>query len=126
MRDAREQPSGSPAIHLVAYRVLARIGCTTANIAANVDAITGGFVKLHADTVPFLVWVPTATTTMQVQGQFIQTIERRQGLKVAAPEEIVWRNGWVDDAQLERLARPLAKSGYGEYLLGLLREKALR
>ena len=67
-------PSGSPAIHLVAYRVLARIGCTTANIAANVDAITGGFPKLHADTVPFLVWVPTATTNTQVQGQFIQTI----------------------------------------------------
>ena len=54
--------------------------------------------------------------------QFIQTIERRQGLKVASPEEIAWRNGWVDDAALERLAGPLAKSGYGQYLLGLLRD----
>ncbi|HNW03094.1 MAG TPA: glucose-1-phosphate thymidylyltransferase, partial [Burkholderiaceae bacterium] len=51
------------------------------------------------------------------------TIEHRQGLKVAAPEEIVWRHGWIDDAQLQRLAAPLAKSSYGQYLLRLLKEK---
>ena len=67
-------------------------------------------------------WLDTGThESMLEASQFIQTIERRQGLKVAAPEEIVWRNGWIDDRQLERLAQPLAKSGYGEYLLGLLR-----
>jgi glucose-1-phosphate thymidylyltransferase len=55
--------------------------------------------------------------------QFIQTIERRQGLKVAAPEEISWRNGWISDGDLEKLAAPLAKSGYGQYLRGLLDEK---
>ncbi|WP_301102212.1 glucose-1-phosphate thymidylyltransferase RfbA [Propionivibrio sp.] len=71
-------------------------------------------------------WLDTGThESMLEASQFIQTIERRQGLKVAAPEEIVWRNGWVDDAQLERLAQPLAKSGYGDYLLGLLHEKVL-
>jgi len=69
-------------------------------------------------------WLDTGThESMLEASQFIQTIERRQGLKVAAPEEIVWRHGWVDDAQLERLAQPLAKSGYGQYLLGLLHEK---
>jgi glucose-1-phosphate thymidylyltransferase len=52
----------------------------------------------------------------------VQTLEQRQGLKVAAPEEVAWRNGWINDAQLLALARPLAKSRYGEYLAGLLRE----
>jgi glucose-1-phosphate thymidylyltransferase len=55
--------------------------------------------------------------------QFIQTIEKRQGLKVAAPEEIAWRHGWIDDARLEQLAQALGKSGYGQYLFGLLRER---
>lgn len=69
-------------------------------------------------------WLDTGThESMLEASQFIQTIERRQGLKVAAPEEIVWRNGWIDDRQLERLAQPLAKSGYGEYLLGLLSDE---
>jgi glucose-1-phosphate thymidylyltransferase len=57
--------------------------------------------------------------------QFIHTIENRQGLKVACPEEIAWRNGWIDDARLEQAARLLAKSGYGHYLLGLLRDRVL-
>jgi len=69
-------------------------------------------------------WLDTGThESMLEAGQFIHTIEKRQGLKVACPEEIVWRNGWVDDAQLERLAQPLGKSGYGEYLRVLLHEK---
>jgi glucose-1-phosphate thymidylyltransferase len=69
-------------------------------------------------------WLDTGThESMLEASQFIHTIENRQGLKVAAPEEIAWRSGWIDDAQLERLARPLAKSGYGQYLLRLLTEK---
>ncbi len=69
-------------------------------------------------------WLDTGThESMLEASQFIQTIERRQGLKVAAPEEIVWRNGWIDDGELERLAQPLAKSGYGQYLLGLLTDE---
>ncbi len=69
-------------------------------------------------------WLDTGThESMLEASQFIYTIENRQGLKVAAPEEIVWRHGWIDDAQLMRLATPLAKSGYGKYLLRLLKEK---
>jgi glucose-1-phosphate thymidylyltransferase len=69
-------------------------------------------------------WLDTGThESMLEASQFIYTIEKRQGLKVAAPEEIVWRHGWIDDAQLRALAHPLAKSGYGQYLLRLLDQK---
>jgi glucose-1-phosphate thymidylyltransferase len=68
-------------------------------------------------------WLDTGTHDSLLEaGQFIATLEKRQGFKVACPEEIAWRNGWIDDAQLERLAEPLKKSGYGTYLLQLLRE----
>lgn len=67
-------------------------------------------------------WLDTGThESFQEAGNFIQTVEKRQGLKIACPEEIAWRNGWIDDEQLERLAAPLVKSGYGNYLLTLLR-----
>lgn len=66
-------------------------------------------------------WLDTGTHASLMQaGQFIATLEERQGLKIACPEEIAWRHGFIDAAQLERLAKPLAKSGYGAYLLGLL------
>jgi glucose-1-phosphate thymidylyltransferase len=71
-------------------------------------------------------WLDTGThDSLLDAGQFIQTLERRQGLRIACPEEIAWRNGWISDTQLEELARPLARSGYGEYLLDLLRSKVL-
>ncbi len=69
-------------------------------------------------------WLDTGThESMLEASHFIQTIEKRQGLKVAAPEEIAWRHGWIDDAKLEQLAQSLAKSGYGQYLLGLLHDR---
>ncbi len=69
-------------------------------------------------------WLDTGTHESLLEAsQFIQTIEKRQGLKVACPEEIAWRQGWITSQDLERLAAPLAKSGYGKYLLDLLNDK---
>jgi glucose-1-phosphate thymidylyltransferase len=68
-------------------------------------------------------WLDTGTHDSLLEAsQFIATLERRQGLKVACVEEIAWRNGFIDDAQLEKLAQPLAKNGYGQYLQRLLKE----
>ena len=68
-------------------------------------------------------WLDTGTHESLVEASnFIQTIERRQGLKVACPEEIAFRKGFIDAAQLERLAQPLIKSGYGQYLQRLLKD----
>jgi glucose-1-phosphate thymidylyltransferase len=69
-------------------------------------------------------WLDTGTHDSLLEaGQFIATLERRQALKVACPEELAFRNGWIDAAQLQALAAPLAKNGYGQYLLKLLAEK---
>ncbi|ACF12124.1 glucose-1-phosphate thymidylyltransferase [Chlorobaculum parvum NCIB 8327] len=69
-------------------------------------------------------WLDTGThDSFQEAGNFIETIEKRQGLKVACLEEIAWRNKWIDDAGLEALARPLLKNQYGEYLWNLLQKK---
>jgi glucose-1-phosphate thymidylyltransferase len=69
-------------------------------------------------------WLDTGTHESLLEAShFIETIERRQGLKVACPEEIAWRMGYISAARLRLLARPLAKSGYGEYLLQCLSEK---
>jgi len=73
-----------------------------------------------------LAWLDTGThDSLLDAAQFIQTLERRQGLKVACPEELAWRMGWISDRELEALAEPLCKSGYGEYLLGILRDPVL-
>jgi len=69
-------------------------------------------------------WLDTGTHESLLEAStFIETIERRQGLKIACPEEIAFRLGYIDAAQLEALARPLAKSGYGQYLLRMLSER---
>jgi glucose-1-phosphate thymidylyltransferase len=74
-----------------------------------------------------MAWLDTGTHESLLEAsQYIETIERRQGLKIACPEEIAWRLKWIDDAQLEALGLALAKNGYGKYLLGLLREPSLR
>ena len=69
-------------------------------------------------------WLDTGTHASLLEaGQFIATLEKRQGLKVACPEEIAFRQGWIGEAELESLAAPLSKNGYGQYLQRLLIEK---
>ena len=70
-----------------------------------------------------MAWLDTGTfDSLQEAGAYIRTLEQRQGLKVGCPEEVAWRQGWIDRSQLEKLAQPLLKSGYGRYLLQLLNE----
>lgn len=69
-------------------------------------------------------WLDTGTHDSLLEaGQFIATLEKRQGLKVACPEEVAFRAGWIDAAQLEALAQPMRKNGYGQYLLQLLKDR---
>jgi len=69
-------------------------------------------------------WLDTGTHDSLLEAsQFIQTLEKRQGLKICCPEEIAWRQGYIDADQLRRLAQPLAKNGYGQYLLQVLAEQ---
>jgi glucose-1-phosphate thymidylyltransferase len=68
-------------------------------------------------------WLDTGTHDSLLEaGQFIQSLEKRQGLKICCPEEIAWRSGWIDDAQLAALAEQSRASGYGDYLLDILRD----
>ena len=72
-----------------------------------------------------MAWLDTGTHESLLEAsQYIETIERRQGLKIACPEEIAYRLGYIDAAALEQLGQALAKNGYGQYLLGLLRDPA--
>jgi glucose-1-phosphate thymidylyltransferase len=71
-------------------------------------------------------WLDTGTHDSMLQAaNFVQTIEERQGLKISSPEEIAWRMNYINDEELENLALPLQKSGYGNYLLELLKKKGI-
>jgi glucose-1-phosphate thymidylyltransferase len=82
--------------------------------------------QLHVETMGRgYAWLDTGTHDSLLEAsQFIATLEKRQGLKVASPEEVAFRAGWISATQLEKLAAPLLKNGYGQYLMGLLRETA--
>ena len=74
-----------------------------------------------------MAWLDTGTHDSLLEASlFVQTLEHRQSLKIACPEEVSWRMGWIDSAQLEALAQPLLKSGYGEYLMDILRFRDLK
>ena len=86
------------------------------------------FLELDALTVEVMgrgtAWLDTGTHESLLEAShFIETIERRQGLKIACPEEIAYREGYIDEKQLEKLAEPQAKSGYGEYLQRVLADR---
>jgi glucose-1-phosphate thymidylyltransferase len=71
-------------------------------------------------------WLDTGTHDSLLEAsQFIATLERRQGLKIACPEEIAWRKGWISSEQVERLAQSMVPNGYGQYLLRMLAEREL-
>jgi len=87
----------------------------------NAAYLARGDLKIHVLS-RGTAWLDTGThESLLGASQFIQVLAERQGLKVACPEEIAWRMGYLDDEGLERLAAPLVKSGYGEYLLDLVK-----
>jgi glucose-1-phosphate thymidylyltransferase len=93
-----------------------------------ITAVNKAYLERGALNVQILqrgyAWLDTGThESLLDAGQFIATLEHRQGLKIACPEEIAWRNGFIDGEQLAKLAEPLSKSGYGQYLRRLLKER---
>ena len=93
-----------------------------------ITAVNAAYLERGALNVELLgrgyAWLDTGTHDSLLEaGQFIATLEKRQGLKVACPEEIAYRSGWIDAEQLERLAQPLKKNGYGQYLLQVLSDR---
>ena len=82
----------------------------------------GASTRLHPATLAISKQLLAVYDSLLDAGQFIATLERRQGLKIACPEEIAFRNGFITAEQLEKLAQRLAKNGYGQYLQRLLRE----
>ena len=92
-----------------------------------ITAVNQAYLDLNQLNVQIMqrgyAWLDTGTHDSLLEAsQFIATLEHRQGLKIACLEEIAWRNGYIDAAQFEKLAQPLAKNGYGQYMLRLLKE----
>ena len=95
-----------------------------------ITAVNQAYLKLAQLKVQIMqrgyAWLDTGTHDSLLEAsQFIATLEHRQGLKIACPEEIAWRQNWITDADLEKLAQPLAKNGYGKYLQNILIERIL-
>ena len=92
-------------------------------VTAALQTLSSGSVE-PSDTKPGMAWLDTGThNSLLDAANFIRVVEERQGLKIACPEEIAYRMGYIDAEQLLALAKPLLKSGYGVYLEGLLNER---
>ena len=90
-----------------------------------ITSVNGRYLEMNALNVEILgrgsAWLDTGSfETLLQAGQFVQTLEARQGLSIACPEEIAWRHGWIDDAKISDIGRSLAKNSYGQYLLQIL------
>ena len=95
------------------------------SLVADADVVVHFAAESHNDNSlddpsPFIHTNVVGTFTLLEASQFVQTVEKRQGLKIGSPEEIAWRRGWLSDDDLATIASGLRKSGYGDYLLGLV------
>jgi glucose-1-phosphate thymidylyltransferase len=96
-----------------------------------ITAVNDAYLKRNQLNVQIMsrgyAWLDTGTHESLLEAsQFIATLEHRQGLKIACPEEIAWKNGFIDAAQFEKLAQPLMKNGYGQYMLRQLNESVAK
>ena len=110
--------------HVIAYKVAEGLALS-ARCELQITAVNDHYPRAGSLSVTVLergtAWLDTATfKSLQDAGEFVRVMEDRTGTKVGCVEEIAWRNGWISDDQLVRLAEQLMKSGYGPYLTGLL------
>ena len=94
-----------------------------------ITSVNARYLEMNALNVEILgrgsAWLDTGSfETLLQAGQFVQTLEARQGLSIACPEEIAWRHGWIDDAKISEIGRSLAKNSYGQYLLQILENES--
>ena len=83
--------------------------------------------KLNVEIMEELAWLDTGTFESLLEaGEYVRSLERRQGLKIGAIEEVAWRNGWINDNQLKKIANSSLKSGYGKYLLEVIENKYIQ
>ena len=107
--------------------VVVEVPATTANLGPGFDTLGLALSVYDRLTVTALdrgtAWLDTGTfASLRQATEFVSVVEERQGLKIGCIEEVAWRNGWLDDEGLVRAAEPLGRSGYGDYLVGLLAE----
>ena len=97
-------------------------------LASEITSVNAAYLESGDLNVEILgrgsAWLDTGSfETLLQAGQFVQTLQARQGLSIACPEEVAWRNGWIDDSKLAEIGRTLEKNSYGQYLLRILEQE---